>query len=97
MAKGGSAEFNRYNAARNRAANTTCALVSRPSNPASASSPNWPALGGGPAIPSPAGSGGVGVWHRPLPVKLREQPNGWLLYELVFGVGARDGSNCHFW
>ena len=34
---------------------------------------------------------GVRVWQRHLPAKLREQPDGRLLDQLVFGVGVGHG------
>jgi len=72
LASGGSAGFNRSNAARKRDTNTTSPFVSRPSSPASRGSPAAPALGGA----------------RHGPAKLCEQPDGGRLDKLVFGVGV---------
>ncbi len=77
MASGGSAGFNRSNAARNRDTNTTSPFVSRPSNP---------------AVTRLASNAGVGRWPYHGPAKLREQPDGGLLDKLVFGVGVGHGS-----
>ena len=37
------------------------------------------------------GNAGIGRWLGHLPAKLREQPDGGLLDELVFGVGVGHG------